>query len=375
MTISTTTIKNSYSGTGSQDVFPYSFKITADADIQVIIRSATGTETIKTLTTHYTVSGAGDASGGNVTFTAGNIPLNTETVVIRRNTTQVQSLDLVENDPFTAESIEGAFDKNLAVIQELQEQVDRSFKISRTNSISSSEIGTDATTRANKVFSFNSSGEIALDQELGVYKGNWAASTTYPVRSLVKDTSTNNIFLCNTAHTSSGSQPLTTNTDSAKWELIVDAASASTASTTATTKAAEASTSAAASSESAAAASASSAAASAGGGSVKITSSDAAPDVLNNKLLVQGITKTVSNAGGNEKLTLKGGADIYGFLKTDSNSDGDKEDLVLHYTNQADDLDVATNNGTSVDIFDESFVAPAGLSISINANGFLVMEV
>ena len=78
MTISTTVIKNSYSGTGSQDVFPYSFKIAADADIQVIIRSATGTETVKTITTHYTVSGAGNATGGNVTFTAGRItyPLN-----------------------------------------------------------------------------------------------------------------------------------------------------------------------------------------------------------------------------------------------------------------------------------------------------------
>jgi len=237
MTISTTIIKNSYNGTGSQDVFPYTFKIAANADIQVIIRSNTGVETVKNLTTHYTVSGAGDASGGNVTFTSGNIPTNTETVVIRRNTTQTQGLDLVENDPFTANSVEGAFDKNLAIIQELQEQLDRSFKISRTNSITSTEIGTDATTRANKVFSFNSSGEIALDQELGIYKGNWAASTTYPVRSLVKDTSNNNIYLCNTAHTSSGSQPISSNTDVAKWDLLVDAASATNSANTATTQA------------------------------------------------------------------------------------------------------------------------------------------
>ena len=34
--------------------------------------------------------------------------------------------------------------------------------------------------------------------------------------------------MANTAHTSSGSQPLTSNTDSAKWDLIVDAASATT---------------------------------------------------------------------------------------------------------------------------------------------------
>ena len=419
MTISTTVIKNSYSGTGSQDVFPYSFKIAADADIQVIIRSATGTETVKTITTHYTVSGAGNATGGNVTFTAGNIPTNTETVVIRRTTTQTQSLDLVENDPFTAESMEGAFDKNLSLIQELKEEVGRSFKISPTNTISNSEITANASTRANKVFSFNSSGEIALDQELGVYKGNWAASTTYPVRSLVKDTSTNNIFLCNTAHTSAGSQPLTSNADSAKWELIVDAASATTASSTATTKAAEASTSAAealssknsaatseanalssknaaatsetnaassastastkaseaatsatnaASSESAAAASASSAAASAGGGTVKVTSADTSPNDLNTKLLVSGnLSKTVGNAGGNETLTLStiGGAEIYGFTINGTNN------LIITTTNSgADSISNADYVG-----FDEKFFASVGFTWSLNSDGHLIATV
>ena len=160
MTISTTTIKNSYSGDGSQDTFAYTFKISADADMQVIIRASTGSETVKTLTTHYTVTGAGVATGGNVVFTSGNIPADTETVVLRRKTTQTQTLDLVENDPFTADSVEGAFDKNLAAIQELQEQVDRSFKVSRTNTISSSEFTDSATSSASKTLGFDSSGDL-----------------------------------------------------------------------------------------------------------------------------------------------------------------------------------------------------------------------
>ena len=253
MTISTTTIKNSYNGNGSTTVFPYTFKIATTADIQVIIRSSAGVETVKNLTTHYTVSGAGSSSGGNVTM--GTPPASGETLFIRRNTTQTQGLDLVENDPFTANSVEGAFDKNLSIIQELQEQVGRAFKISRTNTITSSEIATDAATRANKVFSFNSSGEIALDQELGIYKGNWAASTTYPVRSLVKDTSNSNIYLCNTAHTSSGSQPISSNTDVAKWDLLVDAAAAATSASAASTSATNAASSATAAASSASAAS------------------------------------------------------------------------------------------------------------------------
>ena len=160
MTITTTTIKNSYSGDGSQDTFAYTFKISADADMQVIIRSSTGSETVKTLTTHYTVTSAGAASGGNVVFTTGNIPAAKETVVLRRNTTQTQTLDLVENDPFTADSVEGAFDKNLAAIQELQEEVNRSFKVSRTNTISSSEFTDSATSRASKTLGFDSSGDL-----------------------------------------------------------------------------------------------------------------------------------------------------------------------------------------------------------------------
>ena len=132
MTVSTTIIKNSYSGDGSTTVFAYKFKISADADMQVIIRSSAGVETVKTLTTHYTVSNAGTATGGNVTFTSGNTPASGETVILRRVTTRTQTLDLVENDPFTADSVEGAFDKNLSIGQEIQEEVDRSFKVSRT---------------------------------------------------------------------------------------------------------------------------------------------------------------------------------------------------------------------------------------------------
>ena len=252
MTISTTIIKVSYSGNGTQTVFPYTFKINAEADIQVIIRASNGTETVKTLTTDYSVSGVGSASGGNVTMVTA--PSATETIVIRRETTQTQTVDLVENDPFTAETVEGAFDKSVAIAQELQEEVDRSIKLSRTNTMTSTEFTVDAATRANKILAFDANGEIAVTQELGTYTGNWAASTSYSARDIVKDTTTNNIFIANTAHTSSGSLPLTTNTDSAKWDLLVDAASATASASAAATSATNSANSATASANSASAA-------------------------------------------------------------------------------------------------------------------------
>jgi hypothetical protein len=244
MTISSTTVKNSYSGNGTLDTFNYTFKIFADADIQVIIRDASATETVKTLTTHYTVTGAGNANGGTIVFTSGNIPTGTETVVIRRASPQTQAIDYIANDPFPAESHEEGLDRSMMAIQQLQEEIDRSIKLSRTNTMTSTEFAVGATERAGKIFGFDDNGELVVSQELGTFKGNWSASTTYAARDIVKDTSTNNIFLCNTGHTSSGSQPLTTNTDSAKWDLLVDAASATTSATNAAASATAAATSA-----------------------------------------------------------------------------------------------------------------------------------
>jgi hypothetical protein len=227
MTISSTTVRNSYSGDGSTDTFTYNFKIFQDSDIQVIIRSTDGTETIKTITTHYTVTGAGVSTGGSVIFTSGNIPTNTQTVVLRRNIPQTQAIDYIANDPFPAESHEEGLDRATMAIQQLQEEVTRSLKLSKTNTMTSTEFTVGATARANKILAFDASGEISVTQELGTFRGNWAAATTYNARDLVKDTSTANIFIVNTSHTSVGAEPLTTNAESAKYTLIVDNAAAS----------------------------------------------------------------------------------------------------------------------------------------------------
>jgi hypothetical protein len=266
MTVSSSTSKVSYNGNGSTTVFAYTFKVFDQDDLTVIARSSTGTETTQTITTNYTVSGVGDANGGNVTMVTA--PASGETLTILREQPLTQGLDLVPNDPFPAGSMEDSLDKLTFMVQTHEEEIARSIKASKTNTITSTEFTVSAADRANKVFGFDGSGELAVTQELGTFRGDWGASTAYAVRDLVKDTSTNNIFICVTAHTSSGSQPLTTNTDSAKWNLIVDAAAASTSATNAAASAAAAATSetnagnsatAAASSQSAAATSASNA--------------------------------------------------------------------------------------------------------------------
>ena len=243
MTVSSTTVKNSYSGNGSTTSFNYTFKIFSNSDLQVIIRSSTGTETTKTITTHYTVSGAGNTNGGSVTFTSGNIPANGETVVLRRNVPQTQAIDYIANDPFPAETHEEGLDRATMTTQQVQEELDRSIKLSRTNTMTSTEFTVGATDRASKVLGFDANGELTVTQELGTNRGNWSSGVAYAARDIVKDTSTNNIFLVNTAHTSTGSQPLTTNANSAKYDLIVDAATATTAQNAAAASATAAATS------------------------------------------------------------------------------------------------------------------------------------
>ena len=226
MTISSTTVRNSYSGDGSTTTFSYTFKIFQDSDIQVIIRSANGTETTKTITTHYTVTGAGNSGGGSVIFTSGNIPTSTQTVVLRRNIPQTQAIDYIANDPFPAESHEEGLDRATMAIQQLQEEVTRSLKLSKTNTMTSTEFTVGASARANKILAFDTNGELSVTQELGTNRGSWSAGVTYNARDIVKDGSNNNVYLCNTTHTSTGTTPISSNADVAKWDLIVDAQSA-----------------------------------------------------------------------------------------------------------------------------------------------------
>ncbi len=246
MTVSSSTNSVILSANGTDHSFAFTFKIFAASDLKVIVRSAAGVETVKTLNSEYIIadSSVGNANGGNVLFkfntgtssdahysTTDFRPASGEKVILRREQPQTQGLDLVANDPFPAESFEESLDKLTFMVQDVQEAVDRSLKFSRSNLLDNSgstisstymDLSDDVTARANKVLSFNSLGEPIATQTLGSFKGNWAASTLYAERDLVKDTSTNNIFIVLSEHTSSGSQPLTTNPNSDKYAVIID---------------------------------------------------------------------------------------------------------------------------------------------------------
>ena len=163
MTISSSTTKVSYSGNASTTVFAYTFKIFDDDDITVILRTnSTGGEVVQTKTTHYTVSGVGSASGGNITF--GSAPASGITVVLTRETALTQTTDYTPNDPFPAASHEDALDKITLMVQDQKEEIGRSIKLSRSNTMTSTEFTTTPTNRANKILGFDGSGELTVTE-------------------------------------------------------------------------------------------------------------------------------------------------------------------------------------------------------------------
>ena len=159
MAVSSTTTTVSYTGDGSTTSFAVSFPFQgtgATAELLVIERViATGVETVKSYSTHYTVTG-GNGSTGTVVF--GSAPADTVQIHIRRNTTRTQTVDYTANDPFPADTHELALDRLAMATHEIQEELDRSFKVSRTNAITTPEFVDNASARASKLLGFSSDG-------------------------------------------------------------------------------------------------------------------------------------------------------------------------------------------------------------------------
>ena len=119
MTVATTTSRVEYSGNAVTLAFSVPFYFLANADLKVFLAG-----TLQTLTTHYSVSGAGNPAGGTVTFVTA--PGSGAAVVVLRDPAVVQQTDYAPNDPFPAESHEQALDKLTMIAQRLTERAGRS---------------------------------------------------------------------------------------------------------------------------------------------------------------------------------------------------------------------------------------------------------
>jgi hypothetical protein len=129
MTVPTNDNREQYQGNDSATVFPYAFRIFDSADLQVYLTEEDGMQSLLVEGTDYTVSGAGDEDGGNVTYPVSGDPLaNGEMITILRVINITQETDLRNQGAYYPEVVEDALDRGRMIDQQLQEQLDRSLQ-------------------------------------------------------------------------------------------------------------------------------------------------------------------------------------------------------------------------------------------------------
>lgn len=162
MTLSSTVAKVSHNGNGASTAFGFAYYFLADADLQVVLVDADGTEHVQVLNTHYTVSGAGNPSGGTVTM--GAAPASGKKLVIKRKPAFTQATDYAANDSFPAQSHEDALDRRAMAEQSLQEEVDRSIKAPIGDLAPAMHLP-PAAARANKALIFDADGDATVGSD------------------------------------------------------------------------------------------------------------------------------------------------------------------------------------------------------------------
>lgn len=163
MTISTTTNRTSAAGNGVTTAFTVPFKFLSNADLVVLlVTDADGTSVTQVLTTNYTVTGAGDPTG---TVTMLVAPPSGYTLIIYRDRATTQTLDLVDNDPLPAESVENAFDSIVMMVQRVKDLVARAFVLADSDTSGVSLIA--PTPSASKFIRWNTSATAMENADIG----------------------------------------------------------------------------------------------------------------------------------------------------------------------------------------------------------------
>jgi len=128
MTITTTTARNDYIGTGSAGYYAYTFRIFAATDLLVVIRNTTtGVETPLAYVTDYSVTGVGEGAGGTILLISA-LQVG-YTMAITRVVPIVQDTDLRNQGTFYPQTYEDALDYLTAIDQQQEDAIERSLKL------------------------------------------------------------------------------------------------------------------------------------------------------------------------------------------------------------------------------------------------------
>lgn len=131
MSVSSTSVKIQYTGDGSTTNFSFPFNLLTDLNAGVTILptdvvvyfGAAGSEVVQS-SSNYSVNGPYGSPANTVVFNSA--PAVSTLITIERSKPQTQGSRFIDGQPFPASSFELALDKLTMLVQQLQEQVNRS---------------------------------------------------------------------------------------------------------------------------------------------------------------------------------------------------------------------------------------------------------
>ena len=222
-----------YTGSAGLGPYAFSFEVLNQTDIVVYFNT-----TKLTLTTDYTVSINANGTGSVTIVTGTNVPTTPDAddniiIVGARDIERVT--DFVTAGDLLASSLNEQLDALTIFDQQVAEENKRGLRAPVYDPALVEDGGVVDMTlpakadRALKFLAFDSDGNPIATTTAGEFKGNWASGVDYAAGDLVIDTTNQDVYRVNTAHTSSGSLPLSTNTNSAYYDLFVNISAAQTA--------------------------------------------------------------------------------------------------------------------------------------------------
>ncbi len=158
-TVTDTNPRVRYVATADQTVFAVPFEFFANSDIKVYQNG-----TLKTLTTHYTLSGAGVGGGGSCTLVTGAAV--DDDILIFRDLPVAKSAEFSTSGPFSMDALNDLFSKVIMMIGQLEYLFNyRTMRLATTDEEEQLDTLPVLADRAGKIFSFDGDGNPAATIE------------------------------------------------------------------------------------------------------------------------------------------------------------------------------------------------------------------
>jgi hypothetical protein len=158
-TVTDTNPRVRYAATNGQTVFAVPFEFFDNSDVKVYQNG-----TLKTLTTHYTLTGAGVVGGGNCTLVTG--AALDDDILIFRDLPVEKEAEFATSGPFSMASLNDLFSKLIMMIGQLEYLFNyRTLRLAVTDEEEQLDALPVLADRAGKIFSFDDDGHPAASIE------------------------------------------------------------------------------------------------------------------------------------------------------------------------------------------------------------------